>query len=97
MLSCPRYGSQRVDSDIGISREDHPLPEAQLPTANLRNVTPGYFEALQIPILDGEDFKESERDHPQDGIISQSTARRQRGRGKVRLDGIFASTVERIV
>jgi predicted permease len=69
--SMPLTGESNV---YGISREDHPLPEAQLPTANLRNVTPGYFEALQIPMIDGEDFKETERDHPQDGIISQSTA-----------------------
>jgi hypothetical protein len=67
----PLTGESNV---YGVSREDHPLPEAQLPTANLRNVTPGYFAAMQIPLIAGEDFRETERDHPQSGIISQKVA-----------------------
>lgn len=63
------------ENDVyGVSRQDHPLPEAQLPTANLRNVTPDYFSAMQIPLIAGEDFRENEREHPEDAIISQETA-----------------------
>jgi predicted permease len=69
--SMPLTGESNV---YGVSREDHPLAEAQIPIANLRNVTPGYFAAMQIPVISGEDFRETERDHPQSGIISQSLA-----------------------
>lgn len=51
-----------TDDGISISFEDpeHPLPEGQRVTADLNPVTPGYFSAMQIPLLQGRDF--SERD-----------------------------------
>jgi len=63
------------DTNIySMYRPDHPLPEAELPQANLRNVSPGYFAAMQTPMVAGENFTESERDHPVDAIISQRAA-----------------------
>jgi predicted permease len=53
---------------------DHPLPESVLTQANLRNVSPGYFAAMQTPLVAGVNFTESERDHPVDAIISQRAA-----------------------
>ena len=58
----------------GVYRPDHPLPESAVPNANLRNVTPGYFAAMRIPLLAGESFSEKEREHPDDAIISQKLA-----------------------
>ena len=63
------------DTNIySMYRPDHPLPESELPQANLRNVSPGYFAAMQTPLVAGVNFTESERDHPVDAIISQRAA-----------------------
>jgi predicted permease len=53
---------------------DHPLPESVLTQANLRDVSPGYFAAMQTPLVAGVNFTESERDHPVNAIISQRAA-----------------------
>jgi predicted permease len=63
------------DTNIySMYRPDHPLPESELPQTNLRNVSPGYFAAMQTPLVAGVNFTESERDHPVDAIISQRAA-----------------------
>jgi predicted permease len=63
------------DTNIySMYRPDHPLPESELPQADLRNVSPGYFAAMQTPLVAGVNFTESERDHPVDAIISQRAA-----------------------
>ena len=63
------------DTNIySMYRPDHPLPESELPQTNLRNVSPGYFSAMQTPLVAGVNFTESERDHPVDAIISQRAA-----------------------
>jgi predicted permease len=63
------------DTNIySMYRPDHPLPESELPEADLRNVSPGYFAAMQTPLVAGVNFTESERDHPVDAIISQRAA-----------------------
>jgi putative ABC transport system permease protein len=51
-----------TDDGITIAFEDleHPLPEGQLASADLNPVTPEYFRAMQVPVLQGRDF--SERD-----------------------------------
>jgi predicted permease len=59
----------------GIRREDHPLPESRVPLANLRNISPQYFAAMRIPLVAGQDFEEKEREHPEDAIISERTAK----------------------
>jgi predicted permease len=59
----------------GIYRADHPLPEAEVPNANLRNIGPQYFHAMRIPLAVGEEFGEDQRDHPDHAIISQTAAK----------------------
>src|SRR5262249_25425189 len=51
-----------TDDGARVSFEDpeHPVPEGQHPSADLTPVTPGYFNAMQVPLLEGRDF--SERD-----------------------------------
>lgn len=39
---------------------EHPLPEGQLSSADLSPITPEYFHAMQMPLLEGRDY--SERD-----------------------------------
>lgn len=48
------------DEGIVISFEDpeHPVPESQRPAADLTPVTPEYFSAMQIPVMQGRDFTE---------------------------------------
>ena len=51
-----------TDSGIIISFEnpEHPVPEGDQPSAHLAPITPEYFSAMQIPMLEGRDF--SDRD-----------------------------------
>jgi predicted permease len=70
--NMPLTGDANVYS---IYRPDHPLPESELPLANLRNISPGYFAAMQTPVRIGTDFTESEREHPNSAIVSQRAAR----------------------
>jgi predicted permease len=66
--AMPLSGDAAVHS---IYRPDHPLPESEVPTANLRNVSPGYFATMRTRLIAGHDFTASERSNPQGAIISQ--------------------------
>jgi MacB-like periplasmic core domain len=70
--NMPLTGENSVYS---VYRQDNPLPESALPTANLRNITPDYFAAMQIPLVAGADFGEKERQYPEDAIVSQKLAK----------------------
>jgi predicted permease len=70
--NMPLTGENSVYS---VYREDNPLPESAVPTANLRNITPDYFAAMQIPLVAGEYFGDRERQHPEDAIVSQKLAK----------------------
>ena len=70
--NMPLTGENSVYS---VYRQDNPLPESAVPNANLRNITPGYFAAMQIPLVAGEDFGEKERQNPEDAIVSQKLAK----------------------
>ncbi len=70
--AMPLTGESNV---YGIHREDHPLPEDEAPTANLRNISPQYFAAMRIPLFAGQEFEEKEREHPDDAIISERAAK----------------------
>ncbi len=47
--------SNNYDSQ-GIQIEDHPMPEGQAPSAQVRSTTPAYFRAMGIPLLRGREF-----------------------------------------
>jgi putative ABC transport system permease protein len=60
---------------ISFEDPEHPLPEGQHQSADLTPVTPEYFRAMQIPLLEGRDF--SDRDDlkaAQVMIVNQSFA-----------------------
>lgn len=69
--TMPLSGDAAVHS---IYRPDHPLPETEVPTANLRNVSPGYFATMRTRLIAGRDFTAGERSNPQSAIISQRAA-----------------------
>ena len=58
--------------------EDHPLPPDSLPPMlGTRFASPGYFEALGIPVLEGKSFERIDPDTPHDGVlVSRAVAQR---------------------
>jgi putative ABC transport system permease protein len=71
----PMSGS---DSSSGILIEGHPLlAPADRPEAGERSVTPAYFRAMKIPLLEGRQFDERDRaDAPRVLIVNEALARR---------------------
>ena len=61
---------------FGFRIEGRPeLPIDQWPGANYRNVTPDYFRAMSIPILEGRPFEErDDASHPLVALINQAAA-----------------------
>jgi putative ABC transport system permease protein len=57
--------------------EDHPiLSAAQLPTAEFRAVTPGFFDVAQAPLISGRDFDGRDTaDSQRVGIVNEAFAR----------------------
>jgi putative ABC transport system permease protein len=57
--------------------DDRPVPEGQLQCAEARSVTPGYFEAMSIPLLEGRGLTERDgTDSPGVVVINEAMARR---------------------
>jgi predicted permease len=69
--TMPVSGDAAVHS---IYRPDHPLPESEVPLANLRNVSPGYFATIRTKLIAGRDFTASEHSNSQSAIVSQRAA-----------------------
>jgi predicted permease len=65
------------------SVEDHPLrPDDLPPMLGTRFASPGYFEAMGIPLLEGKSFERIDPDAPHDGVVvSRSVAQRFWPRG----------------
>jgi predicted permease len=68
----PLTGDMSVD---GLVRPDHPVPEGQVPMANRRFISPGYFVTMKIPLLAGRDFSEGDRKNPRVIIVSDKAAK----------------------
>jgi putative ABC transport system permease protein len=69
---APLQGESWIDF---IKTENDSRPESQLPNANLRFISSGYFRTLRIPMRAGRDFEASDHNRPV-VIISQSLARK---------------------
>ena len=68
----PMAGDTWIDD---VVRPDHPVPAGQEPSANIRWISPSYAATLRIPVLAGRDLTEGDRDHPNNALISEQTAR----------------------
>ena len=68
----PLTGDMNVD---GLVRPDHPVPPGQVPMANRRFISPGYFATMKTPLLAGRDFSEEDRKNPRVVIVSEKTAK----------------------
>jgi putative ABC transport system permease protein len=68
-------GSARIG--ISFQIEGRPVAKADEPAAEFRQVTPGYFETLGIPILSGRDFtSRDDKSAPQVVIVNRAFASR---------------------
>lgn len=57
--------------------DDSPLRDQPPESTDLRGVTPGYFKALALPLIDGRTFSDSDTaDAPKRAVIDQTLARR---------------------
>jgi predicted permease len=68
----PLQGESWIDI-VRIEKDSR--PESQLPSANLRFISPGYFRTLHIPLRAGRDFEPSDRNYLA-AIVSESLARK---------------------
>jgi predicted permease len=63
------------NADVSFQNPEHPLPEGQLPSADISLISGDYFKTMQTPILRGRDFTEADRvDAPKVMIINQAFA-----------------------
>ena len=64
-------------SNQPVQAEDHPVvPMAEQPEVSVRVVTPGYFRAMRIPVLEGRDLQQSDSPDSQGVVvISKSMAK----------------------
>jgi putative ABC transport system permease protein len=68
----PLQGESWIDT---IKVENDSRPESQLPHANLRFISPGYFRTLRIPVRAGRDFEPADSNRLV-AIVSESLARK---------------------
>jgi predicted permease len=67
---------------VYIIREHPPLPKGQVLDATTRFIDPGYFQAMQIPLLAGRTFTNDERLQRADKVIISDTLARQSFKGE---------------
>jgi putative ABC transport system permease protein len=61
---------------IGFENPEHPVPKGQQPNADLTFISTDYFRTLQVPLLRGRDFTESDTmKAPQVMIINEAFAK----------------------
>jgi predicted permease len=69
-------GEGRHRDDVFIIKEHPPLPRGQVLDALTRFADPGYFEAMQIPLVEGRSLEASERlDHAQVVVVNRELVR----------------------
>ena len=60
---------------ISFENPEHPLPKGQLESATVDLVSPAYFQTMEIPLLAGRDFNDSDTSQsPQVMIVNQAFA-----------------------
>lgn len=61
----------------GIQIEDDPKPDGQGRSPQWRSVTPGYFDAMGVPLLAGRNFDQHDTDGRQNVVIVSASMARQ--------------------
>jgi putative ABC transport system permease protein len=56
------YGGSSARRPFWVEGQADPLP-GEVPSATISGVSPGYFATMQIPLLDGRDFTDSDEQH----------------------------------
>ena len=74
--ALPLTGETWIDI---VGTEHDTRPPAELPTTNVRFISPGYFQALHVGLRDGRDFADRDRANKV-GIVSASLAQRLWGK-----------------
>jgi predicted permease len=59
----------------GLNRPDHPLPQAEKPSINLRWINQDFLTTMQIPLVAGRNLTLADRSNPFVALISERTAR----------------------
>jgi predicted permease len=75
-------GQGRRGDDVFIVREHPPLAKGQVLDATTRLIDPGYFQAMQIPLLAGRNFTKDERLQRADKIVISQALARQHFKGE---------------
>ena len=76
VLLRPLWGVVGMDWPVTIEGQA-PTDAAQNPLTNLEAVSPGYFDTMEIPLLEGRDITDSDRDGRAGvAVVSQSFAKR---------------------
>jgi predicted permease len=70
--AMPMTGETWVD---GLKRPDHPVPDAEVPLANVRFVSAGYIATMGMQLREGRNFTEADRNNGDVALISEQTAR----------------------
>ncbi len=76
VLLRPLWGVAGMDWPVTIEGQA-PTDASQNPLTNLEAISPGYFETMGIPLLEGRDINDSDRDgRAAVAVVSQSFVRR---------------------
>jgi predicted permease len=69
--AAPLTGETWVDN---LSRPDHPVPQAEQPSVNVRFIDPGYLPTMQISLVSGRNIAAADRANPYVALISERAA-----------------------
>lgn len=75
-------GQGHITDNVYTIREHPPLPKGQVLGASTRFADPGYFKAMQIPLLAGRTFTNDERLQRADKVIISDTLARRNFKGE---------------
>jgi len=77
IINHPPFSGRRSHNPFQIEGRPAPTNPSEWPGADYRTISPDYFQAMSIPLLQGRAFNEHDAaDAPNVGIISQACAER---------------------
>lgn len=67
----PLAGETWIDN---LVRPDHPVPEAEQPSVNVRWISPEFLQTMRMTLVSGRDFTEADRNNPYVVLLSERAA-----------------------